>query len=204
MQHNRNPRVAEAVAHFNAQGGTLRTRDAILAGIHPRTLYRMRDEGDLERIDRGVYRLAELPPLGQPDLIPVALRVPEGVICLVSALDLHDLTTEIPHRVHVALRRGARAPRIEHPPLSVYWFSGEAFTEGIETLESDGVQIRVYSAAKTVADCFKYRNKLGLDVALSALKEYLRQTRGHTQELTRHARTCRVENVMRPYVEALL
>lgn len=178
--------------------------EAIRLGVHPRTLYAMRDVGALEQIARGLYRLAELPPLGDPDMVAVARRVPDGVICLLSALAIHEITTQIPHEVHVALARGAEPPRLEHPPVRVFWFTGRAFTEGIETHRQDGIDVRVYGAAKTVADCFKYRNKLGLDVALEALRLYLREKRGSPDELVKYARICRVENVMRPYVEAVL
>jgi predicted transcriptional regulator of viral defense system len=195
---------ADATAIFREQGGVLRTMEAVRLGVHPRTLYAMRDAGMLEQLGRGLYRLADLPPLGNPDLVAVALRVPDGVLCLLSALAVHEITTQIPHEVYVALKRGAEPPRLEHPPVRVFWFTGKAFTEGIETHELDGVGVRVYGAAKTVADCFKYRNKLGLDVALEALKLYLREKRGGPDELIRFARMCRVEKVMRPYIEALL
>jgi len=178
--------------------------EALDLGVHPRTLYAMRDAGMLEQLGRGLFRLSDLPPLGNPDLVAVALRVPEGVICLLSALAVHEITTQIPHEVHIALRRGAETPRVEHPPVRAFWFTGRAFDEGIETRELDGVGIRVYGAAKTVADCFKYRNKLGLDVALEALKLYLQRRAGSVDELVRFARVCRVERVIRPYVEALL
>lgn len=200
----RNDAREAAAARFRERGGILRTTEALRLGIHPRTLYALRDAGVLERLSRGVYRLANMPPLGNPDLVAVALRAPKGVLCLLSALAVHDLTTQTPHEVHVALERGAEPPRIGHPPVRVFWFTGEAFTSGIERRVFDGVGVRVYGAAKTVADCFKYRNKLGLDVALEALKHYLRRKRGRPDELMRFARVCRVEAVMRPYVEALL
>jgi predicted transcriptional regulator of viral defense system len=196
--------LEDAADTFREHGGVLRTMEAIELGVHPRTLYAMRDAGVLEQLGRGLYRLAELPPLGNPDLVTVGLRVPGGVICLLSALAIHELTTEIPHEVYVALERGATPPRLDHPPIRVFWFTGKAFTEGIVTQRLDGIDVRVYGAAKTVADCFKYRNKLGLDVALEALKLYLREKHGRPDELVRFARVCRVERVMRPYVEALL
>jgi predicted transcriptional regulator of viral defense system len=194
----------KAVAIFRRNGGVLRTKDAIRQGVHPRTLYAMRDAGVLERLGRGVYRLADLPPLGNPDLVTVALRVPEGVICLVSALAFHEITTQIPHEVYIALNRGAQPPRLDHPPVRLFWFTGQAFAAGIEKHEMDGVGVRVYGAAKTVADCFKYRNKLGLDMAVESMKLFLRQRRGDPGELLRFARVCRVERAMRPYLEALI
>jgi predicted transcriptional regulator of viral defense system len=203
---SRRPASAQevAVGVFRAQGGILRTKEVIDLGIHPRTLYAMRDTGALEQLGRGLYRLADLPPLGHPDLVSVALRVPVGVVCLLSALALHDLTTQIPHEVYLALPRGAEPPRLDHPPVRTFWFTGEAFTNGIDALRLDGVDVRVYGAAKSVADCFKYRNKLGVDIAVEALKLYLRRRGARVEDLLQHARVCRVERVMRPYIEALL
>jgi len=195
---------SDAEAIFREHGGLLRTMEAVRLGVHPRTLYAMRDADVLEQLGRGLYRLADLPPLGNPDLVTVARRVPDGVICLLSALAMHEITTQIPHEVYVALKRGAERPRLEHPPVRVFWFADKAFAECIETHVLDGIDIRVYGAAKTVADCFKYRNKLGLDVALEALKLFLGERRGRIDELLRFARICRVEKVMRPYIEALL
>ena len=189
---------------FRRHGGVLRTSEALRLGIHPRTLYAMRDQGLLERLSRGLYRLADLPPLGNPDLVAVALKVPGGVICLISALAYHELTTQIPHEVYLALPRGAEPPRLEHPPVRVFWFTGKAFTEGVETHEVDGVPVRIYGAEKTLADCFKYRNKIGLDTAVEALRCYVRGRRAHIDTLMSYARICRVEKVMRPYLEALL
>ena len=194
----------KAEERFLEHGGLLRTSEAIRLGIHPRTLYEMRDARVIERLDRGLYRLAGLPPLGNPDLVAVARKVPGGVICMISALSYHELTTQIPHEVHLALPRGAEPPRLEHPPLRVVWFTGAAFTEGIETHELDGVQVRIYGPEKTLADCFKYRNKLGLDVAMEALRLYRERRPIKASELLRFARICRVEKVMRPYLEALI
>ena len=194
---------SQAAATFRSNGGVLRTMEALDLGVHPRTLYAMRDAGMLEQLGRGLFRLSDLPPLGNPDLVAVALRVPEGVICLLSALAVHEITTQIPHEVHIALRRGAETPRVEHPPVRAFWFTGRAFDEGIETRELDGVGIRVYGAAKTVADCFKYRNKLGIDVAVEALRDFSRRHRGGANELARFARICRVSRVMQPYLDAI-
>lgn len=182
----------------------LRTGAALRAGIHPRILYQMRDQGVVEQLDRGLYRLANLPALSNPDLVTVALKIPAGVVCLISALAYHEITTQIPHEVHIALARGAEPPRPRRPPVRVYWFSGRAFTEGIETHKIDGIPVRVYSTEKTLADCFKYRNKLGLETVLEALRLYRSRKRPKVEELMKFARVCRVEKVMRPYLEALL
>ncbi len=129
---------------FRDRGGTLRTGEALVAGIHPRTLYEMREAGGLEQLARGLYRLADLPPLSEPDLATVAKRIPQGVICLISALAFHELTTQIPHEVHLALPRTARYPKLKFPPLHVFHFSREAYLAGIETHAIDAVPVRVY------------------------------------------------------------
>ena len=189
---------------FSRGGGLLRTSAALRAGIHPRALYNMRDQGVVEQVSRGLYRLADLPALRDPDLVTVALRIPAGVVCLISALAYHEITTQIPHEVHLALPRGTEPPRLNHPPLRVFWFTGRSYTEGIETHKVDGVGLRVYSPEKTLADCFKYRNKLGLDTVLEALRLYRSRKRPNVDDLMKFARVCRVEKVMRPYLEALL
>lgn len=192
-----------AIDIFRERGGVLRASEALRAGIHPRTLYAMRDAGVIERLSRGLYRLVETPSLGNLDLVTVALKVPKGVICLVSALAFHNLTTQVPHEVYIALPRDSREPHLQYPPLQVFEFSGEAYSAGIETHELDGVPVRIYSPEKTLADCFKYRNKLGLDVAIEALKLYAERRNVEADEIMRFARICRVANVMRPYLEAV-
>jgi predicted transcriptional regulator of viral defense system len=197
-------RFDRAVAVFKKKGGILRTGQALRAGIHPSTLYAMRDGGTLEVVSRGVFRLAGSEPLGNPDLVTVAIRVQSGVICLISALAFHEITTQIPHEVHVALQRGAETPRLEYPPIKMYWFKGQAFTSGVETHQLDGVDIRIYSPEKTLADCFKFRNKIGLDTAVEAVRFYRERIGVNVDALMRYAAICRVEKVMRPYLEAIL
>jgi len=189
---------------FHRNGGVLRMSEALSAGIHRRMLYSMLEAGVIEQLSRGLYRLADLPPLGNPDLVSVSLKIPNGVICLISALAYHEITTQVPHEVYVALDRGTEAPRLNHPPLRVFWFSGKAFTVGIEKHKIDGVPVRIYSAEKTIADCFKYRNKIGLDTAIEALKLYRERKRFKGDDLVKFSKVCRVEKVMRPYLEALL
>jgi predicted transcriptional regulator of viral defense system len=172
--------------------------------VHPRTLYAMRDSGVLERLARGLYRLADLPPLSNPDLVIAALKVPDGVVCLVSALAFHDLTTEIPHAVDIAVQKGSRRPRLAHPPLRVFWFSGPAWLEGVATYRVDAVPVRITNPAKSVADIFKFRRRLGLDIALEALKRYRDREDFDVAELLHYGRVCRVDEVIRPYLEALL
>jgi len=204
MAAERTASERQAIELFREQGGILRTSEALDLGIHPRTLYGLRNAGLLERVARGLYRLAEMPPLADPDLVTVALKVPQAVVCLLSALAYHELTTHIPHAVHIALESGSTAPRLRYPPLRIYWFSSAAWHEGIETETLDGVPVRMYGPAKSVADAVKYRNKIGLDVALEALRLYCQHEAFDVTELLHYAQVCRVERVITPYLEALL
>lgn len=190
---------------FAARGGMLRTTDALRLGIHPRTLYALRDAGEIEAVGRGLYRLATAPPLTAPDFVAIALLVPRAVICLVSALAHHRLTTQIPHAVDVALPSHARVPQSCHVPLRTYWYSEPSYSSGVERISFDGVPVPIYSAEKSIADCFKYRNKVGLDVAIEALRTYREITkRPHYKALTEYARVNRVQRVMRPYLDAIV
>jgi predicted transcriptional regulator of viral defense system len=188
---------------FKQNKGIMRMSNIMAAGVNRRTLYSMVEAGHLERISRGLYRLSSLSSLETPDLVTVAKRIPKCVICLVSALAYHRLTTQIPHAVDVAIVKGAERPRIDYPPVNVYWFSGSAFTEGVQKVEIDGHHVRMYSAEKSIADAFKYRNKIGLDIAIEALKLW-RERPGITfEQLLAQARICRVERVIRPYLETV-
>jgi predicted transcriptional regulator of viral defense system len=189
---------------FLEHDGMLRMSAALRHGVSRATFYTMRGAGEITPIGRGLYRLAELPALGHPDLVSVAARVPGAIVCLVSALAYHDLTTQIPHEVHIALERGSARPRLTDPPLRVFWFSSAAFHAGVETITLDRKPVPIYSPEKTLADCFKYRNKLGMDIVIEALRAWRAKRRRHLGALFQHARTCRVEKVIRPYLEALL
>lgn len=201
MKNPENWRKAEAV--FKRHGGMLRAAQAIALGVHPRVLYGLRDAGQLQQVSRGLYRLADLPSLGDPDLTAVAARIPNGVVCLISALTFHGITTQIPHQVDVALPRGTKQPRLKCPPIRVFRFSAPMYRAGIETHRVDGIGVRVYSAAKTVVDCFRFRNQLGIDVAVEALKFLRERKKVPMRELLKYARLCRVERVMKPYLESL-
>lgn len=189
---------------FQEHQGTLRTAQALQRGIQPRTLYQMRDNGLLVQESRGIYRLADSPAWSNPDLALVVLRIPKGVICLVSALHFHGLTTQIPRQVDVALLQNSEKPRLEYPPVRYVWMSAESFSAGIEQASLDSMNVRLYGVAKTIADCFKFRNKIGLDVALEALREGLRQKRCSPGEILAFSRINRVEKIIRPYLEALV
>lgn len=176
--------------------------EAIKHGITRYMLYSLRDKGVIEQVSRGIYRLVELPPISNPDLVTVSLRFPNIVICLVSALAYHDITTQIPHDVSVAVPRDSRMPSLDYPPIQAHRFSNEAYKSGIEKHRIDGVRVKVYSPEKTLADCFKFRNKIGMDVVLEALKLYKTRKKFDLGELLKYAKICRVEKVMRPYLEA--
>lgn len=196
--------LAKAKAAFRKHGGIMRMATAIEAGIHRNTLYAMRDAGVIEQLSRGLFRLADAPPLANPDLVTVARRVPRGVICLISALALHDLGTQIPHEVWLAVPRDSEPPRVDYPPIRVFRYADTAFTEGIETKKIDDTPVRVYSREKTLADCFKHRNRIGLDTVLEALKAYRQRGPVNTEALLHYADICRVKRVMTPYLEAVL
>jgi len=201
---NKGSRFDRAVEIFKDHGGMLRTAQALRAGIHSETLYALRDSGVIERMSRGLYRLAGSQPLGNPDLVTVSARVSAGIICLISALSFHELTTQIPHEVHVALPYGAEEPRLEHPPIRTYRFSGQAYTGGVEIHDLDGFAVRVYSPEKTLADCFKFRNRVGLDTAIEAIRFYKERKQVDVEALMHYAAICRVNRIIRPYLEALL
>jgi len=164
----------------------------------------MLDSGLIERLHRGLYRLTDLPSLGNPDLVAVSGRAPNAIICLISALAFHEITTHIPHEIQIAIHRHMRPPRIAYPPTRTFYYSEQAITSGVEEHLIDGKEVRIFSAAKTVADSFKYRNKIGLDVAVEALKMFHESQRLIPNEILRYSAVCRVEKVIRPYLEILL
>jgi predicted transcriptional regulator of viral defense system len=183
--------------------GVFRPMDLAPLGVSRSSLSSLVRRGLLERTGRGLYSLPDFEWTEHHTLAEACKSVPKGGVCLLSALRFHDMGTQNAPRVWLALDPAATAPRVSYPRLRIVRFSGPALTTGIEEHQVEGVTIRVYSPAKTVADCFKYRNKIGLDVAIEALREYLRERRGTADELIRCARVCRVENVIRPYVQAL-
>ncbi len=194
----------QALDEFRKAGGVLRTSGALELGIHPRTLYHLRDQGLLERISRGVFRLAELPPLGDPDLVRVSIRIPRAVVCLISALHFHRMTSQIPHVVSIALPQGVKTPELDRPPIRVFRFSDLSYREGVEEHTVDEVPVKIYGPAKTVADSFKFRHKIGLEVALEGLRTGLEEDRFAPGELIEFAKICRVQRVIKPYLEAML
>ncbi|HKD80328.1 MAG TPA: type IV toxin-antitoxin system AbiEi family antitoxin domain-containing protein [Candidatus Angelobacter sp.] len=191
------------IMRYVGQHGMVRPRDIEAVGLPREYLVRLHRQGKLNRTGRGIYTLPDAAVTERHSYAEVAKRVPEAVICLLSALTFHEITTQSPASVWIALGKGARTPALTSPSLRIVRLSGPSLTEGIENHRVEGVPIRVYSAAKTVADCFKFRNKIGLDVAIEALKDSLRQKKANVNEIYRYAKVCRVSNVIRPYMEAL-
>lgn len=204
MIKSKNTCSAKAQSIIRSLGGIIRTSQALDAGIHPRTLYTLRDSGILEQISRGVYRLVRFKEITDPDLAIVATRIPQGVVCLISALAYHNLTTEIPHSVSIAIQKGASTPRLDFPPITTYRFSGKSFSEGIQICKVDGIDINIYNPEKTLADCYKFRNKIGIDIFLEAIKIYRKKKTLDPGQILKYAEFCRVEKRIRPYLEALV
>jgi predicted transcriptional regulator of viral defense system len=202
MQQNSSKR--QEILKLARRLGVLRIKDLAAYDIHPEYVRRLAAKGVLVRSGRGLYMVANADVTEHHTLAQASKRVPHGVICLLSALRFHNIGTQAPHQVWMAIDRTASKPRVDYPPLHVVRFSGPALTEGIVTHRIEGVEVRVYSPAKTVVDCFKYRNKIGLDVALEAIRECWRERRCTADDLTRYAKVCRVWNVMRPYLEATI
>lgn len=194
---------AEQILRLAGERGLLRARDLAARRIPRATLSRLVESGRLVQISRGLYALPGQSRSGQHQLAEIATRSPNGVFCLLTALRFHELTTQSPHEIWLALPNKAHIPKIDYPPLHIVRFSGPALSQGVEAHVVDGTTIHVYSVAKTVADCFKYRNKIGLDVALEALRESRREKRATNDELWHYAKICRVSNVMRPYMESV-
>jgi predicted transcriptional regulator of viral defense system len=194
---------AQRILTLASQSGLLRPCDLAGAGAARAALTRLVGTGQLEKVGRGLYRLPGTQASEHESLTAIATQVPQAVFCLLTALQFHELTTQLPRQVWIAMPRGSHAPKIDYPPLKMVQFTGAAYSEGIEVFERDKVPLRVYGVAKTVADCFKHRNKIGLDVALEALKDALTQKKATADELWHFAKICRVANVMRPYLEAI-
>ncbi|MBN1223176.1 MAG: type IV toxin-antitoxin system AbiEi family antitoxin domain-containing protein [Candidatus Aminicenantes bacterium] len=196
-------REEEAEIIFRERGGILRTSQAIAEGIHPRSLYSLRKKGRIVPLSRGLYRLADLPDLGNPDLSIVAARVPAAVICLISSLSFYRITNQVPHWVDIAIPRGKRTPRLDFPPLRIFRFSRETYKAGTERHDVDGIAVRIYAPARTIVDCFKFRNRIGIDIAVEALR--LSQSRHvcTVSEILEYASLLRMKRVMLPYLEAI-
>ncbi|MBB72047.1 MAG: transcriptional regulator [Legionellales bacterium] len=188
---------------FRDNGGQLRMSDAIRLGISRYRLYSLVQKNIIEKLSRGIYRLVELPPLSQHDMVTVSLRFPSAVVCLTSALSFHELTTQIPRQISIAIPRGTRPPVLDFPPIEVHSYSAGAYQSGIEEHMLDNVAVKVYSAEKTLVDCIKFRNKLGMDIVLEAIKIYGQHKKVNYDKLIEYAEVCRVKKIIQPYLETL-
>ena len=192
------------VLKYAKKHGIIRVREIIAQGIHPEYLRRLCNKGLLMKIARGIYIPADREISQNIGIAQVAKRVPRGVICLLSALQFHEIGTQSPFEVWIAIDYKSAKPHIDYPPVRVVRFSGKALSEGVENHQIDGVSVKIFSKAKTIADCFKYRNKIGLDIALEALKDCRQRKLCNNDQLWEYAKICRVSNVMKPYLEAIL
>lgn len=195
--------ISEEILKLAKIQGIIQVRDLRERGIHPEYLRRLYEKGHLIKLARGQYALPDTNISEHHSLVVVAKAVPGAVVCLASALSFHNIGTQMPYQVWIAVERRSATPRIKNPAIRLFRFSGAAYTEGIEKHIIEGVEVKVYNPAKTVADCFKYRNKIGLDVAIEALRDGWQQRRFSMDELWKYSKICRVANVMKPYLESL-
>jgi predicted transcriptional regulator of viral defense system len=189
---------------FKKQSGFAKTKDITAAGIHPRNIKRIRDGGQVIRVRRGLYRLSDTPLISNQSFVDIVRAVPEGVICLLSALSYHELTTFNPSIISMAICRGKRRPKIEYPPVEFYYFSSKQFKAGIGEIEIQSNKVCVYCPEKTICDCFRYRNKLGLDIAKEGLSEYLKRKDRNLEKLLYYAEICRVKKLMEIWINAMI
>ena len=192
----------EKIIFLANQKGLIRSSDLDELEIPRIYLTRLTASGELQKVGRGLYKLPNSMLSENESLAMVATKIPKAVICLLSALQFHELTTQLPRQIWIALPRGSGSPKTSYPPIKLIQYSGKSYTEGIEVHQCEQVPIKVYCIAKTIADCFKHRNRIGLDVALEALREAHRKKKVTSKSLWEYAKICRVSNVMRPYIEA--
>jgi len=197
-------KVKTLIKFIQGHGGAARFSVMLKAGFHPDSLAALVAKGKVEKIGRGLYQLTNSYPSSHSDLIAASLQAPRGVVCLISALSFHEATLEIPRYVDIAIPRGTHANKITYPPVRFYQFSREAWGPGIDVHKIDGQKDKVYNLAKTVADCFKYRNKIGIDVARDALKIAIREKHVKPADIMHFAKICRITGVIQPILEAIL
>ena len=198
------PIYAELIEFIQKKGGYARSTELIKAGFYKAVIYSAMKEGHITRVKNGLYGLADIPDISHPDLVTASLTIPKGIICLVTALSFYEVTDEIPRSIDVAVPAGWKVQPVEDLPIRVYHFSQVTWKEGVEVHKLDKHEIKIYSLAKTIADCFKFRNRIGVDVARSALKNAFEQKKVSHQEIMKYAKICRVTNVIKPILETLL
>lgn len=191
-------------AFIQKSGGYARTAELIKAGFYKAMIYSAMNEGRITRVKNGVYGLVDIPDISHPDLVTASVMIPSCVICLITALSFYEVTDEVPRYIDVAVPIGLKVKPVEGLPIRVYHFSLETWKEGVEEHDLDGHKIKIYSLAKTIADCFKFRNQIGVDIARSALKNALEQKKVNHRDIMKFASTCRVTNVVKPILETLI
>lgn len=188
---------------FEQHDGVLKTSQALKEGVHPATLYKLRDQGEIEALSRGLYKIKNLKLQTDQDYLQITKRFPAAIVCLVSALYIHELTTQIPRSIYLAIPQGTHQPKVATPACTFFIMSEETFRTGVEERKFQGVQLRIYDLEKTVVDCFKFRSRIGVDVAIEALKNWHERRQKKMSKLLEYAKICRVEKIMSPYLEAL-
>ncbi len=196
-------KARKLIKFLKKNNGIATFSEVIDAGFHKDTLSSLLKSGHIEKLSRGLYKLKEGIELTNPDLITASIKVPKGIVCLISALAFHDVTNEIPRYVELAIPKGTHPNKVDYPPVKLYYISEKMWRPGIEEHDIEGHKVRVYNLPKTIADCFKFRNKIGLDVARIALKEAIREKKMSPRELINYAKICRVKNIILPYLESM-
>jgi len=192
------------IEFLKKRGGMVSYKEIIKAGFNKAFLKDYLDSGRIQKVDRALYGLSDGFTLSNPDLVAVSIKVSKGVVCLLSALAFYEVTSEIPHHINIAIPRGAWANKINYPPVKFYHFASKAWKAGIEEYKIKEYRIRVYNLAKTIADCFKFRNKIGMNIAREALKIAITEKGVQPKEIMRYAEICRVDNIIKPILEAML
>lgn len=195
---------SKLINFLKKKGGLASYAEIIDAGFHKAILKAVLDSGQIQKIDRGLYRLSDGSTLSSPDLVAVSIKVPKGIVCLLSALAFHEATSEIPHYVDIAIPRGAHANKMKYPPVRFYRFASNTWRAGIEEHEIEDHKIKIYNLAKTIADCFKFRNRIGADVARDALKVAVTEKGIKLKEIIQYAKICRVDSIVKPILEAMI
>ncbi len=194
----------EIIKEIFKQHNVVRLRDFIKAGIHQQIIMRMVNAGKIQRISRGLYMLEESDITANHSFVEVSCKIRKAVICLISALQFHDIGTQLPNKIWIAIPRTNTKPNFTNPPLNINWYSGRAYTEGIEIKVIEGIPVKIYNIPKTIADCFKFRNKIGMEVAIESLKECVREKKVNTEDIMYYASICRVSNIIKPYMESII
>jgi predicted transcriptional regulator of viral defense system len=197
-------KTKQMLEYFKKHGGIIRFSSIIKAGFHPDTLGALEKQGEIEKIARGLYRMTHYTLGSYPDIVIASLQSPRGIVCLVSALAFHEATNEIPRQVDIAIPARTRANRIKYPPVKFYRFAPKAWKTGFEKHEIENHRIKVYSLAKTIADCFKFRNRIGMDIARDALRVAITEKAIKPKEIMKYAKICRVDSIIKPALEAMI